>query len=104
MSAALKIGRKPGAHDGEGQLLGHGALADRENVAVVMRAVPDRELFVPANPAPDSALAVGHDGFAVARPAEDNAALKLAARDGLRDRSDEIGVVAGGIRIGAEIA
>jgi len=48
MAAALEGGGEPGADDFEGFLDGHGAFAEGEDVAVVVGAVPDGDLFRPA--------------------------------------------------------
>src|SRR5262249_25276762 len=44
-----------------------------------------------------------HHGFTVARAAQDDAAVVFAARNGFRCGPDEVGVVAGLGRIGAEV-
>src|SRR5690606_28969352 len=73
VAAAFEGGGEPGAHDLQRLGFGHGPLADGETIAVVVRTVPDRELFVPAEAAADAAHAVGDDRFAVAGAAEDDA-------------------------------
>src|ERR1019366_9887333 len=90
VAAALKAGGKPGAHDLQRLGLGDRALADRENISVVVRAIPDGELFVPADAATDAADAIRHDGFTVAGAAEDDAALIVPTGDRLGDGTDEV--------------
>src|ERR1044072_3767159 len=82
---AFERRRQPDAHDGERLGFADGALAERQHVGVVVRSVPDGDLFGPADAAPDAADAVGHHRFAVARSAEDDAALELAAGDRFGD-------------------
>ena len=95
---------EPDFHDVQSFGLGDGALAKGKDVGVVVRAVPNGDLFVPAETAADAFDAVGDDGFAVAGAAKDDAALILAAGDGLGHGPDEIGVVAARLGIGAEVA
>src|SRR5882672_686320 len=93
--AAFERRRQPHADDRERLGFRDGALAERQHVRVVVRAVPDGHLFAPADAAPDAADAVGHHRFAVAGAAEDDAPLELAARHRLGDRADEVGVIDG---------
>src|SRR5688572_4903221 len=58
------------------------ALSEREHVGVVVCARQSRRLLVPAQAAADAADAVRRHRLAVAGPAEDDAPLELAARDG----------------------
>lgn len=95
MLAAFEFGGEPDLHDAQGLGFGHGALAEGEDVAVVVGAVPDRNLLRPAQAAADALDLVGGDGLAVAGAAQDDAALVVAAGDGFRGRADEVGVVAG---------
>ena len=104
MAAAFEFGGEPDFYDFQRLGFGDGAFSEREHVAVVVRAIPDGDLFVPAETAAHAFDAIGHDGFAVARAAENDAAFKLATRDGFGGWPDEIGIIAGGVAVGAEIA
>jgi outer membrane protein assembly factor BamE (lipoprotein component of BamABCDE complex) len=102
--ASLEIGRKPRSHNGQGLGFRDRPLANRENVAVVVRSIPLRELFIPADSAPDSAHPVGNDGFTIPGTAEHDATFELAAGDSLRNRPDEIGIIARRIGMRAKVA
>jgi hypothetical protein len=95
MAPAFKLSGEPDFHNLDGLILGNGALPDGKAITVVMGAVPDGGLFVPAEAAADAAHAVGDNGFAITRTAEDDAALKLAARDSFGHGADEIRVIGG---------
>src|SRR5688572_11853318 len=102
--AALKLRRKPYFDDLECVLLADGALAEGQAVAVVMRAVPDRDLLGPAKAAAYALHAVGDDGLAVARAAQHDAPFKLAPGHGFSDRPDEIRIVTGCVGSRPEVA
>src|SRR6185295_12499343 len=102
--AAFELGGEPDPDDRQRFVFGHGALANRQDVTVVVRAVPDRELWIPAHAATDATLAIRDDRLAVAGAAEDDAALKLAAGHRLCNRPDEIRIVAGRVGIRTKIA
>jgi len=104
MAPAFEGRREPDVHDVQSFGLGDGALAEGKDVGVVVRAVPNGDLFVPAETAADAFDAVGDDGFAVAGAAKDDAALIVAAGDGLGHGPDKIGVVAARLGMGAEVA
>ncbi len=104
VASAFECGGEPGFHDLMCFGQADGAFAEGEDVAVVVRTVPDGDLFVPAQAAAHAFDAVGDDGLAVARAAEYDAAFKFAARDGFGGGADIIGVVAGVGAMGAEIA
>ena len=95
---------EPGADDLQGLLRGDRPLADREAVAVVVGAVPDRGLLRPADPAAHAPHPVGDDRLAVAGPAEHDTALELAPRDRLGHRPDEVRKVAGFLGVGSQVA
>ena len=69
-----------------------------------MRAVPDGDLFVPAEAATHAFDAVGDHCLAVARATEHDAALVFSLGHRHGDRTDEIRVIAGGVRVGAHVA
>ena len=73
----------------------------REAVGVVVGAVPDGDLLVPAEAAADPFDSVSDDGLSVAGAAEDDAALNFTSSDRFGDGADEIRVVAARIRVGA---
>ena len=104
MPSSVKWCRKPDSDDGERLLLGDRSLAEGEAVGVVVRPAQPRDLLIPAQAAADPPHAVGNHSLAVAGAAEDDAPLELAAGDRLGDGADEVGVVAGDLRVGAEIA
>ena len=56
--AALEFRLQPDANDAEGLDVADRTLAEREDIAVVVRPVPDRELLVPAQAAADAAHAI----------------------------------------------
>ena len=66
VAPALERGREPNLHEAQGEFLRHHALAEREDVGVVVLAVEARRFLVPAQAAAHAANFVGHDGFAVA--------------------------------------
>ena len=67
VSASFEFGGEPGVDDVEGVLLGDCAFAEGEYVAVIVGAIPDGELLVPADAATYAGDAVGGDCFAIAR-------------------------------------
>lgn len=103
VAAAFEGGGEPGADDGEGLFDGDGALAEGEDVGVVVGAVPDGHLLVPAEAAAHAFDFIGDDGFAVAGAAEDDAVLELAAGDRFGGGANPVGIVAGGVGVGAEV-
>src|SRR5581483_8255989 len=105
VAAAFKFGGKPGPDDLERVFLGNGALADGEAIGVIVRPAPDRGLLVPAKAAPDAAYAIGDHGLAIARAAQNDAALEFAPRHGFGHGTNVIGIIGRRIFvIGAEIA
>src|SRR5579871_1388900 len=103
MPPARKRGHQPNLHDFERQFLGNHSLSDRDNVGVVVFAREPRRLEIPAERAANSAHLVRHDRFAVARAAQHDAALALAARHRLRGRTNEQRVIDGLVAVRAEI-
>jgi hypothetical protein len=104
MAPALELRRQPGFHDLERLGLGNRPLADREAVGVVVRTIPNRELFVPANAATHAFDAIGDDGLAIARTTENDTALEFAGGDGTGDREAKVWVVTGSVRVRSKIA
>jgi hypothetical protein len=78
VTTALKSGFKPHFNNLQGFLFRDGALAKGEAVAIVVGAIPNRDLFVPAEAAADAFDAIGHDGFTVAGAAQNDAAFDFA--------------------------
>src|SRR6266852_1512583 len=93
MTSAGKRRGQPDLDDFEGQIYGEQAFAERENVAVVVFAGQTRALEAPAESAANAADFVGDHGFAVARAAENDAAVELTARDSFRRRANEQGII-----------
>ena len=60
-----------------------------------MFACPTGGLFVPTQRAADAFDFVGDDGFAIAGPAENDAAFEFAIGDGLGDEANENRIVNG---------
>ena len=103
VAAAFEGGGEEGVHDLEGGGEIHHALAEREDVGVVVEAGEAGGFEVPAEAAADAAHAIGGDGFAIAGTAEDDAALEPARSDGFGDGADEEGVIDGRFGVGAEV-
>src|SRR5581483_8363864 len=78
-------------------------LADGDQVGVVVHPAELRGLGVPAERAAGTLHAVGYHGLAVARAAEDNAALELAPHHRQRHRADEDRVIHLLLGVGAKI-
>jgi hypothetical protein len=104
VATAFKVGREPRADNVQCLSLAHRALSDRETIAVVVGAIPDGDLFVPAETAPHALHSIGDNGFTIARTTEDNPALYFAPCHGFRHGADEIRIIAGCIGICAEVA
>src|SRR5580698_8114321 len=103
MAAAVERCFEPGVHNFQRGLEGHHALAEGDDIGVVVMTAEARGLDVPAQRAANTLDAVGGDGLAVAGAAEDDAALAFAARDGLRHGPDEKRIIHGRVREGAEV-
>lgn len=103
MAASLEWGFQPCFYDRQCEFLRNGALSEREHVGVIVGAIPNRHLLIPAETATDALDAIGNYGFSVARAAQDDAAIEFAARDSQSHGPYEIRVIAGDIRICAEI-
>ena len=104
VTTTFKRSGEPDFYDVQGFGFGDGTLAEGEAIGIVVLAVPDGDLFVPAEAAADAFDTVGDDGFAVAGAAENDAALDFAAGHGFGDGADEIRVVAARFRVRAKIA
>ncbi len=103
VAAAFEGGGEEGVHDLEGGGEIHHALAEGEDVGIVVEAGEAGGFEVPAEAAADAADAIGGDCFAIAGAAEDDAALEPACGDGFGDGADEAGVIYGGGGVGAEV-
>lgn len=103
MATAFEGGGEEGVDDLEGGGEVHHALAEREDVGVVVETSEAGGFEIPAEAAADAAQAIGGDGFAIARAAEDDAALKPARSDSFGDGADEAGVIDGSLGMGAEV-
>jgi outer membrane protein assembly factor BamE (lipoprotein component of BamABCDE complex) len=103
VASAFELGREPYLHDRERLGLADRALANRKHVAVVVRSIPDRELFIPAEAATHTANSIGDDRFAVARPAQNNSALELTAGDRFGDGPNEVRIITRRIGICPEV-
>ncbi len=95
MASSLEIGGQPSVDDFESFCFAYGALADGEHVAVVVGAIPDGDLLVPAKAAADTFHAIGYDRFAVARTTQYDTAVVFACRYGFRHWTDKVWIVAG---------
>src|SRR4051812_15066576 len=77
VAPAFKFSCQPNFNQLERLGFGDRALADSQAVAVVVGAVPDGRLLIPAKAAAHAFNPVGDDGLAVARTAQDDTALGL---------------------------
>src|SRR5258708_38220285 len=102
MAAAFEGGVEPGLDNVERGLEWHHALAEGNNVGVVVLTAKAGGFEVPAEGAADSPDAIGDDGFAVAGTAENDAALAFAAGNGFGDGAGVGRVIHPGFRVGAE--
>jgi hypothetical protein len=93
VAVAVEGCRKKYFHDAQGEREREEALADGEDVGVIVLSGEARGFFVPAEGAANAAEAVGDHGFAVAGAAENDGALKFAARHGLGRGADEVGII-----------
>ena len=103
MSATLERRIQPYPDHFERHLEGDHALADGDDVGVVVQPAQPRGLHVPAQGTSDALDAVGGDGFAVAGTAQHNAAFELAPGHTFRDRPDEQRIIHRFLRMRAEI-
>ena len=104
MSTPFKRGGKPYSYDLKGFLFRNSSLAKGQAIAVVVGAIPDSDLLRPTKAAADAFYPIGDDGLAVAGATENDPALNLAAGDRLGHGTDEIGIIARGLGVGAAIA
>src|SRR6185503_12952736 len=93
VAPAVEGRRQPDVDDLHHQLPRHQALAERDDVGVVVAARQLGALAAPAERAAHAAHAVGGHRLAVARAAEDDAALALPRRHRLRRGADEQRIV-----------
>lgn len=66
VATPFEISGKPCIHNVESFSLADRSLAQRQDIAIIMRSVPNGDLLVPAEPASDPRDAVGYDGFSIA--------------------------------------
>src|SRR5579862_1797086 len=102
MPSTLERSDEPNFHDIQRQVLGNHSLANREDVAVIVRSAKARRLQAPAKGAADAVHLVGDYRFAVSRSAEHDAAFELAAGHRFRRGADEQRII--DRRFGAERA
>src|SRR5438477_4857658 len=89
MAAAGKVRSEPDPDDFQGEIDRNGALADGEQVRIVVLARPARGVEAPTQRAANAFDFVGHDRFAVAGAAQHDATFEFTSRDGLSHRTDE---------------
>lgn len=104
VAATLELGRQPDVYNFERLGLSDGALAEGQNVGVVMRAIPDRHLLSPANAAANAFYPIGDNRFAVTGATKHDPALVFAPSNGLRNRPNEIRIIAGRVRVRTVVA
>ena len=104
MAAAGERSGQPDLHDVECEVFRNHALAEGEDVAVVVFAGQASGFEIPAEGAADAFDFIGDDGFAVSRAAEDDAAVEFAAGDGFGSRANENGIIHRRVAEGTEIA
>src|SRR5450432_228725 len=90
---AFEICGQPDAHDAQRHFFRHHALAEGEDVGVVMLPRKPGGFFIPAEGATDTADFIGGHRLTVARAAEDNAALAFPARNRFGSRSNKFRVI-----------
>src|SRR5262245_27583447 len=103
MPSAVEGRLKPDVDDGERVGFGEHPLPERDHVRVVVRARETSGFDIPADRAPYAADTIGHHRLAVARAAEDDAAIAAALGHGLCRGTNEIRIVTGLFGRGAEI-
>ena len=89
--------------DVERSLEGHHALAEGNDVGVVVLAAEAGGFEVPTEGATDSPDAIGDNGFTIAGAAENDAALAFTAGNGFGDGTDEQRIVHGGFGESPEV-
>ena len=104
MAAAGERSGQPDLHDVECEVFRNHALAEGEDVAVVVFAGQASGFEIPAEGAADAFDFIGDDGFAVSRAAEDDAAVEFASGDGFGSGANENGIIHRRVAEGAEIA
>jgi quinol monooxygenase YgiN len=104
MAAAGERSGQPNLHDVQCEAFRNHALAEGEDVAVVVFAGQASGFEIPAEGAADAFDFIGDDGFAVSRAAEDDAAVEFAAGDGFGSGANENGIIHRRVAEGAEIA
>src|SRR2546428_10783882 len=103
MSPAFERSLEPGAHDLQSSLLCQHPLAQRNHIGIIVLPRQARCLNIPAESATHSFEAIGDHSFTIARAAEHDTALGLAASHRKSYRTDKDRVIDWLFRIGAEI-
>src|SRR5712692_4140587 len=103
VAAPRKRGGQPDPHNFQRQLLWNHALAEGQNIAVVMFPRKARRLDIPAQRATNSADLIRDDGLTVPRTPENDASIEFAAGHRLRGRTYEQRIIHRGIAKCAEI-
>ena len=89
MASAFKRSFEPDAHDLEREIFRNHSLSEGKNIGVVVLTRKPGDFLIPAKRATNPAHFVRRHRFAIARSAEDNAAIAFASRDCLRGRTNE---------------
>src|SRR6267142_5021137 len=89
MPSTLERRLQPNLHDIQCRLDIHHALAKRNDIRVVMLPAKPRRLRIPTKSAANAFDPVGHNRLAVARAAQNDAALKFMSRHRLSHRPDK---------------
>ena len=103
MTATLEISAEKGAHRVLCLLDADNALADRDDVGVVVLTGKARGGRVPAEGATDASHLVRHHLLPIARAAEDNTAVRFTPGDRLGGRPDVVRVVHRSLGVRTEI-
>src|ERR1035437_1260741 len=89
MPSALKERFQPNPDNLESGFKAHHPLAERKHIRVVVLPAQPRGVRIPAERAPDAFDAIGDHRLAVARAAQNNAAIEFAPRHRLGHRPNE---------------
>lgn len=103
MATSFEVGGEPCIHNCQSFFFGDGAFADGEDIGVIVFAIPNGDLLVPAKTASNARYAVGCDRFSISGSAEDDSAVELSIRYGFGHRSDIVRVVTGFGGVGAVV-
>jgi len=103
VAAAFEIGFEPDSYNLQRQIFGNEALTDGKDIGVIVLPRKPGRLFIPAKRTTHAVHFVRHHRFTVARAAEDNPTLALAARHRFRCRANEKRIIYGFFIKGAEV-